>query len=113
MSTIGPSTGFDRASLSPHLGGPLGLDDLRRQDGQTLQDAGHKPTQIDSLDLTPAPSERLVDAGEVVLNLSAWQGYDKGERLFAGDPSLEIQLGNLELGPAADLGTDAVLHALA
>lgn len=108
MSSIGSSAGFDRPGLPTHLGlgGALGLDDLRRPDAGLLEQPA-----LEQLDL-PTQADGLLDEGEVVLNLAAWEGVEAGMRLLQGDAALEIQLGALELGPAADLGADAVLNAL-
>lgn len=107
MSSIGSSSGFDRPGLPTHLGlGALGLDELRRQDTGLVEQ-----TPLEQLDL-PSQAERLVDEGETVLNLAAWEGVEDGARLLQGDTALETQLSSLELGPAADMGTDAVLNAL-
>jgi len=107
MSSIGPdprlnATGLDR------IGGQS-LDDLRRQQGPAQDGARVDDVVVDFQD---QPQGASADAGEDVLNASAWEGVD-GERLLSGDLALEGQLGAMELGEAADHAADAVLDAFA
>lgn len=111
MSTIGSSPGFDRTSLPVSLDGRMGLDAVRPYDGL------HDGAQVEAegaLHLADAQASpvQLADAGEVVLNLPAWDGVDEGQRLLQGDAALGSELGQLDLASAADRAADAILFTL-
>lgn len=105
MSTIGSTgatppglntTGFDPA------GGQVSFDEARQQ-GLLRTDAG--------LAVEDAGPAALVDPGEAVLNLSAWEGAG-GARTLPRSAEFAGQLAQLERGDAASAGVDGILAAL-
>jgi len=107
MSTIGSSDPhLNRAGLA-RLDGQVSLDGLHgREQGQS-------PGLEQLRDATPATEARpATDAGEDVLNAAAWEGIPAGQRMLAGDPGFEAQLGAMELSGAADSAADAILSAI-
>ena len=107
MSTIGSSPGFDRTSLPVSLDGRMGLDAVGMHDGAQVEAEG----ALHLADAQASPVQ-LADAGEVVLNLPAWDGVDEGQRLLQGDAALGSELGQLDLASAADRAADAILFTL-
>jgi hypothetical protein len=110
MSSITPDPSLNRAGLDS-LGGQVSLEDLRHRQGldtpqaeAEVVDLGQSPTADGAAD---------TDAGEAVLNASAWDGVAEGARLLSGDMAFENGLGALDLGSAADQGVDAVITAFA
>lgn len=102
MSTIGSTppglnaTGFDPAA------GQVSLDEARQQ-GLLRADEG--------LALPEAAPAALVDPGETMLNLSAWDGAD-APRLLPRDDAFPAQLAQLDHAEAAGAGVDGILAAL-
>lgn len=109
MSSITPDP-LNRAGLDS-LGGQVSLDDLRRQQGLETPQGGTPTAEVAYAPLADSPS--ATDAGETVLNASAWEGVPEGERLLAGDMAFENGLGSLDLSEAADQGVDAVIASFA
>lgn len=112
MSTINSSSGisdtsFVRAGLEP-TSGQGSIDALRGRD-QGLADLVFDPQVGGGQDQA---SLSQTDAGEDVLNASAWDDVANGDRLLSGDPGLEASLGQMDLSQAADSAADAVLGAL-
>lgn len=101
MSSIGPtSPGLDPSGFAP-VGGQVSLDEARRQD---LLRGDQAPGLADA-----APAD-LVDAGETVLSLSAWDG--DGPRMLPRADGLASQLGGMDRAEAANAGVDGILAAL-
>lgn len=111
MSTIGSSPGFDRTSLPVSLDGRMGLDAVRPHDGMYDGAQVEAEGALHLADAQASPVQ-LADAGEVVLNLPAWDGVDEGQRLLQGDAALGSELGQLDLASAADRAADAILFTL-
>lgn len=110
MSSITPDPTLNRAGLDS-LTGQVSLDDLRRQQGLETPQAGAEVAEAAYAPLADSPA--TTDAGEDVLNASAWDGVPEGTRLLSGDMSFENGLGALDLGDAADQGVDAVIASFA
>jgi len=107
MSTIGSSDPhLNRAGLA-RLDGQVSLEGLHGRDqGQA---AGLEQLR----DTAPAAQAlATTDAGEDVLNASAWEDVPAGQRMLAGDPGFEAELGAMELSGAADSAADAILSAV-
>lgn len=111
MSSITPDPTLNRAGLDS-LTGQVSLDDLRRQQGLETPQAGAEVAEAAYAPLADSPAA-TTDAGEDVLNASAWDGVPEGSRLLSGDMSFENGLGELDLGDAADQGVDAVIASFA
>jgi len=110
MSSITPDPTLNRAGLES-LSGQVSLDDLRRQQGFDAPQAGSEVAEVAYAPLADSPA--TADAGEAVLNASAWDGIPEGARALAGDMAFENGLSALPLGDAADQGVDAVISAFA
>ena len=101
MSSIGSTppgfgtTGFGAA-------GQVSLDEARQQD---LLRTGA------DLALDEATPAALVDPGEAVLGLSAWDGAD-APRMLPRDAAFASQLGAMDRADAAHAGVDGILSAL-
>lgn len=109
MSSITPDPTLHRAGLDS-LTGSVSLDDLRRQQGLDTPQTGTETAEVAYAPLADSPA---TDAGEDVLNASAWDGVPEGDRLLSGDMAFENGLGAMDLGEAADQGVDAVIAAFA
>lgn len=109
MSSIAPDPTLNRAGLDS-LGGQVSLDDLRRQQGFDAPQTGNEVAEVAYAPLADNPA---TDAGEAVLNASAWDGVPEGSRTLAGDTAFENALSTMSLGDAADLGANAVIAAFA
>ncbi len=100
MSSIGStppgfgSTGFPAGQVS--------LDEARQQE-LLRGDAG-----LAAVEAAPAA---LVDPGESVLGLSAWDGVD-APRALPRDAAFAASLAGLDRGEAANAGVDGILSAL-
>ncbi|MGO1002553.1 hypothetical protein [Lysobacter sp. CA196] len=105
MSTIGNDPRIDRSSLD----GQAALENLRGREPTPQEQIQHAPQVAETV---PAYAPPAVDQGEDVLNADAWSEVPAGERLLAGDPGFEHQLGQMDLSSAADHGADAVLDSL-
>lgn len=110
MSSIAPDPTLNRTGLDS-LSGQVSLDDLRRQQGFDAPQTGSEVAEVAYAPL--ADSSATTDAGEAVLNASAWDGVPEGSRTLAGDTAFENALSTMALGDAADLGVNAVIAAFA
>lgn len=101
MSSIGSTPpGFGTTGFSP--AGQVSLDEARQQEllrGET----GQVPA-----DAAPAA---LVDPGESVLGLSAWDGVD-APRTLPRDAAFAGRLAGLDRAEAANAGVDGILSSL-
>ncbi|PBJ84384.1 hypothetical protein CMZ84_08190 [Lysobacteraceae bacterium NML93-0399] len=104
MSSI-PSDASVLATSLDRLGGQVAFDDLR-----PAQDGALAPVAPADAGDARAP---VVDPGETVLNVAAWDGVAAGHRQLPGDAGFEARLAAVDLSQAADLGADAILDALA
>ncbi|WP_202841399.1 hypothetical protein [Luteimonas saliphila] len=104
MSAIGSTppglgtTGFDPA------GGQVSFDEARQQ-GLLRADTGAGSAAPEA---APAP---LVDAGETVLNLSAWDDAGAARTLPRSD-ALTAQLSQMDRADAANAAVDHIFSAL-
>ena len=101
MSTIGSTPpGLNTAGFDP-AGGHVSFDEARQQ-GLMRTDA--------EFAIPEAAPQALVDPGEAVLNLSAWEGA--GSRSLPQSGGFSAQLAQLDRGDAANAGVDGILAAL-
>jgi len=112
MSSIGSSDPRLTRTGLESLNGQVSLDELQRRDqGPDARDGGLEQLRgtvpASPRDLLPA-----TDAGEDVLNASAWEGIPAGDRMLAGDRDFESRLGAMDLSSAADSAADAILDAI-
>lgn len=103
MSSIGSNSHLNLTGLGG-LGNQVALDDLQ---------ARQQPAGLERVEAPreQGPAQGDVDAGELVLQASAWEGAD-GERMLPGDGAFEAALGHADLSAAADQGVDAIFAAL-
>lgn len=111
--SISPDPRLDRA-------GPLASQvalDQHSLDAVRRGESGQGTAQLDVTEITYASeslvAQEVVDSGEDVLNVGAWDGVAEGERLLAGDAGLQAQLGGLDLSQAADQAADLILGVFA
>ena len=103
MSSIGSNPPpIPPSGLAP-VGGQVALDDLRQRDLLQTADAG--------LVLPEAAPAALVDPGETVLNLSAWDSAE-GSRTLPRSGALEDRLAGLDRADAAGESVDEILALL-
>lgn len=100
MSTIG-STPPGLTAPGFETGGQVAFEEARQQG---LLRGG---IDVGSAEATPAP---LLDPGERVLNLSAWQGVD-GARHLPRTEGFSQQLAQRDRAEAAAAGVDGILAA--
>ena len=102
MSSIGPtSPGLDPSGFAP-VGGQVSLDEARHLE---LLRGDTGPAVAD------APAAALVDPGESVLALSAWEGVD-APRTLGRDADFSARLAGMDRAEAANAGVDGILSSL-